>query len=194
VSNRGTYPDWILPAVCVVFVMGVVAVFGLGAYFFGSEFSPVLGWLSAMGEKAKASVTVVEERPEVRARLEEKYPGETMTVQDRIMANGDRSLSVGLVNSQHAQLDSEAKTAVAYGVAKLAFDTHPRASELIHISVHFSTVTTAGPVSREENSDPYRFTPEELSESEARAVQELGRPPAPALGSRLWVGSMKVVC
>jgi hypothetical protein len=151
--------------------MGVVAVFGLGAYFFGSEFSPVLGWLSAMGEKAKASVTVVEERPEVRARLEEKYPGETMTVQDRIMTNGDRSLSVGLVNSQHAQLDSEAKKAVAYGVAKLAFDTHPRASELIHISVHFSTVTTVGPVSQEENYDPYRFTPEELTDSEVRADQ-----------------------
>ncbi len=166
-SIRGTYPDWILPAVCLVFVMGVVAVFGLGAYFFGSEFSPVLGWLSAMGEKAKASVTVVEERPEVRARLEEKYPGETITVQDRIMMNGERSVSVGLVNSQHAQLDSEAKKAVAYGVAKLAFDTHPRASELIHISVHFSTVTSAGPVKWEENSIPYRFTPEELSEREA---------------------------
>jgi hypothetical protein len=165
VSNRGAYPNWFLPAVCVVLVMGVVAIFGFGAYFFGSEFSPVLGWFSAMGEKAKASFTVVEERPEVRARLEEKYPGETMTVQDRIMTNGDRSLSVGLVNSQHAQSDSEAKKAVAFGVAKLAFATHPRANELIHVSVHYSTVTTAGPVTQEENSDPYRFTPEELSES-----------------------------
>ena len=155
-SIRGTYPNWILPAVCVVFVMGGVAV-GLGAYFFGPE----------LVEKAKASVTVIEERPEVRARLEQKYPGETITVQDRIMMNGERSLSVGLVNSQHAQLDSEPKKAVAYGVARLAFDTHPRASELIHISVHFSTVTSAGPVSWEENSDPYRFTPEELSEREA---------------------------
>ena len=155
-SIRGTYPSWILPAACVVFVTGVIGV-GLGAYFFGPE----------LLEQAKASVTEVEERPEVRARLEEKYPGETITVQDRIKMNGERSLSVGLVNSQHAQLDSEAKKAVAYGVAKLAFDTHPRASELIHISVHFSTVTTAGPVSREEYSDPYRFTPEELSETEA---------------------------
>lgn len=170
-SNRETYPSWTLPAVCVVLVMGVIAVFALGAYSFGSEFSPVLGWLSAMGEKAKTSVTVVEERPEIRARLEEEYPGETMTVQDRIMTNGDRSVSVGLVNSQHAQSGSEAKGAVAFGVAKLAFDTHPRANELIHISVHFSTVTTAGPVSQKENSDPYRFTPEELSDRTASASE-----------------------
>ena len=53
-SIRETYPNWMLPAVCVVFVLGVVAVFGLGAYFFGTEFSPVLGWLSTKVEETKA--------------------------------------------------------------------------------------------------------------------------------------------
>ncbi len=162
-SIRSTYPNWILPAVCVVFVIGFIAV-GLGAFFFGPE---LVEKAKASVTKVKASITHLEERPEVRARLEEKYPGETITVQDRITMNGERSLLVGLVNSQHVQLDSDAKKAVAYGVARLAFDTHPRASELIHIFVHFSTVTNAGPVRWEENSDPYRFTPEELSEREA---------------------------
>ena len=74
---------------------------------------------------------------------------------------------MGLLNSQHARLDSEAKKAVAFGAARLAFDIHPRANELIRISIHFSTVGSAGLVSWEENSDPYRFTPEELSEREA---------------------------
>ena len=160
-KDRGTYPNWILPAVCVVFVTGVVAV-GLGSYFFVPELreEAVQHWAFLL-EKAKAAGTVVEERPEVRARLEQKYPGENFTAQDRI-TNGARSLFVGLVNSQHARLDSEARKALALGAARLAFDTHPRASELTRISVHFSTVGSAGLVSSEEKSDPYRFTPEEL--------------------------------
>ena len=169
-SNRGTYPNWILPAVCVVFVTGVVAV-GLGGYFFVPDVlreEAVEHWAFLM-EKAKAAGTVVEERPEVRARLEQKYPGENFTAQDRI-TNGERALFVGLLNSQHAGLDSEAKKAVAFGAARLAFDIHPRANELIWISVHFSTVGSAGLVSWEENSDPYRFTPEELSERESASA------------------------
>ena len=159
---RETSPNWNLPAVCVVFVLGFVAVV-LGGYFFGpaalrEEAVEHFAWLL---EKATTSGTVVEERPEVRARLEKKYPGEEFTARDHI-TNGERVLSVGLVNSQHARLDSEAKRAVAIGAARLAFDTHPMASELTGISVHSSTVGSANLVSWEENSDPYRFTPEEL--------------------------------
>ena len=76
-KDRGTYPNWILPAVCVVFVTGVVAV-GLGSYFFVPELREEAVQHSAfLLEKAKAAGTVVEERPEVRARLEQKYPART---------------------------------------------------------------------------------------------------------------------
>lgn len=152
-SNRETYPGWILPTLFVVFVVGVLAL-SLGAYFFGPE----------LVNQARASVTVVEERPEVRARLEQQYPGETITVQDRIVMNGERSLWVGLASSGDSRSDAEPAEALAYGLAKLAFDTHPSAGELSHVAVQFSTVTSAGPVRWEESSEPYGFSPEELSE------------------------------
>jgi hypothetical protein len=145
--------NWILPAAFIVLVMGVVVI-GLGAYFFRPD----------LVEGAKASITTVEERAEVRALLEDEYPGETFTVQDRVTINGQRSLSVGLLDSQHARLESETRTALAYEVARFAFDTHPKASELTDVFVHFSTATKLGPVSWEENSKPLRFTSEELSE------------------------------
>ena len=161
-KTRGSHPNRILLTIGVVFAMGVVAVGGVGLFLgpeaLGEEAIEHFAWLL---EKAKISATVVEERPQVRARLEQEYPGEHFTAEDRI-TNSERALSVGLVNSQHARLDSEARKALALGAARLAFDTHPRASELTRISVHFSTVGSAGLVSSEEKSDPYRFTPEEL--------------------------------
>ena len=103
----------------------------------------------------------------MRALLEAAYPDETFRVEDRVLMSGERSLLVGLLNSEYARLEPEPKQSVAYGVAKLAFDTHPKAGELTHVSVRFTTVTKAGPFSNEESSVPIRFTPKELTGKEA---------------------------
>jgi len=139
-----------------VFIVGVIAA-GVGIYFFHPE----------LITQAKSSVNVVEERPEIATRLEQEFPGETFTAQDRVTMNGERALSVALLNSKQAGLDAELKRAMAHNVARLAFDAHPKASELTHVFIHFSTRTSAGPLTWEENSEPIQFASEELAEKDA---------------------------
>ncbi len=139
------------PAAAIILFVAVAAL-GVGAIFFGP----------GLLEQAAGSVSVLEERPEITRRLHEQLGGE-FTVSDRISSD-ERSLSVGIEHPEGGAQDPVESREVAQRAAKLAYAAHPEAAELTHVSVQFLSTSRLGPIRWEENSEPYRFTPEDLTD------------------------------
>ncbi|ANM29460.1 hypothetical protein ABI59_07485 [Acidobacteria bacterium Mor1] len=149
-DNPGAGRIWRPAAAIILFI--TAAALGVGAIFFGPD----------LFEQAAGSVSVLEERPEITTQLALHLGGE-FTVADRV-SYGERSLSVGIRKPEGDVQDPDDSRQVAQRAAKIAFDAHPQAAELTHVSVQFLTTSRLGPIRWEENSDPYRFTPEELTD------------------------------
>ena len=149
-SRDRSIVKWFLIAAGIVLVLGVGTV-GIVAYLFGP----------GIVDKAIVAVDTLGELSEAQARLQSEYPGEQIQVHGQTV-NGEPSLTISFVNSERAKLGPDARKLLAFEAAELTFNVYPEAMELTHIAVVFTKSASTGVIRFTDNTDGYRFTPEEL--------------------------------